>query len=116
MRRTPPSSLLMGFAFAVCLAVAAGGMRSPGGHLKRNDPPGQGATTASVPSPSILKADQHDQLGRNPFSGHAPLPRLGTPVLARRTAWRAVSSAPSRPSLAIDLAPLYRRPPPSFSI
>jgi hypothetical protein len=115
MRRTLPSRLLIGFAFAVCLAVAAGGMRSPGGHLKRNDSPGQGATTASVPSSSILKADQHDQLGRNSFSGHAPLPRLGTPVRARRATWSAVSSAPSRTGLAIDLAPLYRRPPPSFS-
>lgn len=113
--RIPTRELLVGIAFAACLAVALGVLLAPAGNGKLYAAGEPGATSASVPSSLLFKAGEQEQPGRSWIPGQPSLAQSGVPVWARRASWNAQTSTRSLQRLLIDLAPLYRRPPPSFS-
>ena len=113
--RIPARVLLIGLALAACMALALCVLLVPVGHGKLYAATEQGASSAGVPSSLLFKAGEQEQSGRSWSPGQPVLTQSGMTVWARRAAWNAQFCARSRQGLLIDLAPLYRRPPPRFS-
>lgn len=114
-RRLPLDPILIGLVLAVSIGVAMCCVVAPAFHKPLGNTPEPGAASAGVPTALLFNGDQQDRPPRTSSHEHPPLAQSATTSCVRRAISEDASFPRRQAHILADLAPLYRRPPPSFS-
>jgi hypothetical protein len=112
-RRLPLDPILIGLVLATGVALYCAA--APFSHAPLGGADKPGAASASLPTAVLFQADQQDRPPRTSFHEQPLLAQSVRSLCVRRVVGEGVSSPRPQAHILIDLAPLHRRPPPSFS-
>lgn len=115
-RRLPLAPVWIGLVLAVSVGVALCCLTAPFAYAPLKGAPQPGAASAGLPTALLFQADQQDRPPRTSSHEHPPLAQSAMTLCVRRVVRQNASFPRRQAHILTDLAPLYRRPPPGFSI